>query len=240
MQLGAVKLVSTASARVKIVSGSPGTLASRPGHASHRYTNLMSEAELRAELEAIVRKRYEPSFARQLARQERLAALSDEEWWEHHMQAPSSVDPRFKAMADGAKEYMIEHRFNRRDFLNGDGPQQMIDAEVAKVMPILIQVRLERNEDGPLTEEQYHAASIRTSQNQIAHMSGLFKDAVGKQTDPQKRDFMARFAANIELDMEDMKVLADPDIKQEQLDDVTSRITERMNELAKSLRPPED
>lgn len=71
-------------------------------------------------------------------------------------------------------------------------------------------------------------------------MSDLFKDAVGKQTDPRKRDFMAKFAANIELDMEDMKVLADPDIKQEQLDDVTSKLVERMNELTKSLRPPND
>lgn len=40
--------------------------------------------------------------------------------------------------------------------------------------------------------------------------------------------------------MEDMKALADPDIKQEQLDHVTSKITERMNELTKSLRPPTD
>ncbi len=200
----------------------------------------MGDPELRAELEALVLNKYGPSFARQRERQERLAALSDEEWWEQHMQDSSAIDPRIKALVEGAKEYMIEHRFDRLRFLNGDGLQLMINTEVEKVMPTLIQVRLEHNEDGPLTEEQYNAASIRNSQTQIAHLSVLFKDAIGKQTDPRKRDFMAKVAANIERDREEIKIFADPDIKQEQLDDVTSKITERMNELTKSLRPPTD
>jgi len=50
---------------------------------------------------------------------------------------------------------------------------------------------------------------------------------------------VAKFVANVVLDMEDMKVLADPDIPQEQLKEVTSSINERLDELTKSLRPPE-
>jgi hypothetical protein len=203
----------------------------------------MGEAELRAELEAMVRKQYEPAFAQQRERQESLAALSDEEWWEQHSQALSNLDPQFKALTEGAKETMVERRFDQLNFLKGNGPQKIIDAKVDKVMPTLIQVRMELNEDGPLTEGQYHSASVRSSQEQIGRMSGLMKDAVGKQTDPRRRDIIAKLAANVELDMKDMKVLADPDITHEQLEDVTSKIAERMNELTeltKSLRPPTD
>lgn len=199
----------------------------------------MSDAQLRAELEAALHKKYGPPLALRRKRQDELAALSDEEWWEQHMQASISLDPRFNDMANGAKEYMIAHRYDRREFVNGDGLQQMIDEDVEKLMPILIQVRLERNEDGPLTEEQYHAASVRTNLDHISQLSDRFKDAVTRQTDPRRRDFMAKFAANIELDLEDLKLLAHPDIKQEQLDDVAARITERMSELTMSLRPPE-
>lgn len=99
----------------------------------------MGEAELRAELVTMVRAKYERSFAWQRERQEKLAALSDEEWWEQHKQASSSLDPRFNALPEGAKEYMIEHRFDQRDFLNGDGPHEMIDREVEKIMPALMQ-----------------------------------------------------------------------------------------------------
>lgn len=195
----------------------------------------MGETELQAELESTLRKRYMPSFAQQLKQQEELAVLSNDEWWEQHLQESSSLDPRFKTLADGVKEHMIEHRFDRLHFLKRDGWQQVFEAEVEKLLPAIVQVRLEWNEDGPLTEEQLNAALIQTSLSQFAETAGLFYDAVVKQTDPRKRDFMAKFAANLELDMQEMKVLADPDIKQDQLDEVTAKITERMNELTKSL-----
>lgn len=197
----------------------------------------MNDGDLRTELEAMLRKRYEPSFAKQRENQERLRNLSDEEWWEHHIQFSSALDSRSKALYEGAKEHMIEHRFDRLNFLAGDGLQQMIDAEVHRVMPELIRLRLELTEEGPLTEEQYQAASIRSSQRQIAEMSKTLKESVGQQTDPRMRDITAKLAAIVEQDIEDMKILENPELTHEQLDSVTTKMIQRINELTKSLRP---
>jgi hypothetical protein len=82
---------------------------------------------------------------------------------------------------------------------------------------------------------------MRSSQSRIASMAGMLKQAIGKQADPRRREILTRFSENIEADIEDMKVLSDPSaVTQEQLDEVTSKITERMNKLTESLRPPEE
>lgn len=200
----------------------------------------MSDEGLRASLEVMLHKRYERSFALQREYQERLQTLSDEEWWQQQAQALNSRDSRMEAITESAKEYMIEHRLERLKFLNGDGLQLMVQAEVEKVMPELIRLRLELNEDGPLTDEQYQAASIRSSQSQIAEMSVRLKQAVERQTDPRRRDILAMFASNVELDIEDLKALSDPEISQEQLDVVTSKMTERMNSLTASVTSKAD
>lgn len=204
---------------------------------SYPILSFISDGDLKAELEAMLRLHYEPSFVLQRQQQERLRTLTDEEWWEQQIQFLSTLDSPPKALYEGAKEYMIEHRFDLLISLDGDGLQHMIDAEVQKLMPELIRLRLELNEDGPLTAPLYLAASIRSSQSQIAEMSETLKQAVGRQTHPRIRDFMAKFAENVELDIEDMRALNDPEISQEQLDSVTSRMTDRMNELTASLKP---
>ena len=194
--------------------------------------------QLRAELEALVRKKFEPSFARKRERQERLDILSDEEWWEEHMQS-SAQNPVFKALLERDKAYLIEHRFDHLETQTGDGPQRIIDAKVERLMPILVQVRSQTNEDGPLTEEHYNACSFRQIQSQMAEQIDTLKGAVSRQTDLGRSELMTQLATNAELAMQDMNVFADPNVTQEQLEDVTSRITQRMGELNKSFFPSE-
>jgi hypothetical protein len=173
----------------------------------------MGKVELKPELEAMVRKKLEPPLARKHERQQRLDSLSDEEWWEEQMQL-SAQNPLFRALMERDKAYLIDHRFDHLQTQSGDGMQPIIDAEVERLMPILVQVRSEMNEDGPLTEAQYNACCFRRIQTQMAEQVDTLKGAVSRQTDVRRSELMTQLATNAELAMQDMSVFTDPNVTQ--------------------------
>jgi hypothetical protein len=71
-------------------------------------------------------------------------------------------------------------------------------------------------------------------------MQGKFQEAAEKASDPLRKRVLAQFATNIKMDMADSEELLDPaSVTNEGTSEFVRRITERMNKLTESMKPPE-
>lgn len=194
----------------------------------------MDEQELRAQLEAILRPKNERMVALMRERAAKEMLLSDEEWWESRQESLAQM-PFMSEMPEQFKSQMIEMRHQRYEHLKGDLAEKMVADEANKLMPVIIATREVENKTGPLTEDEYTKASIRYNQLIVDPMSARFADAALKELNPQKQELLRRLSENIKSDSEDLKLLCEPGVTEEQLQDVTQKIVERMTKLTESL-----
>jgi hypothetical protein len=200
----------------------------------------MTEFHLRNQVLERIRAKYGPALDDMRLRAEEEAALSDEEFWETRSSfLPKGADPA------EIKRYMLEHRGEQMKWYGEGGQERMMAEEADKLMPFVIQVREERGEDGPLTDDQFYQAGLRQSQASIHSMAQSLQERAETEPNPLKRKFLSMFVNNVRADEEDMKELLDPgETSEEKIEAVTERMNARLSDLTRELsdmleRPPE-
>lgn len=205
----------------------------------------MNEQEVRSQLETLVRRELELSFARQLKQEEEKALLSDEEWW-NFSKPGVSPHPLLDALWEKSKEDIIAGRHRRlhelQDPAHLDG---MVHHRVLELLPHLLQVRQESGESGPVTLEQYNSAMRDRVSAIQAESAKLLESSVAKEQVDWKRDIKAQLLANMKADNVDLQRLQDPNVTEETLQEVTATIEERMKNLTQEMlsrfpKPPPD
>jgi len=198
----------------------------------------MSEKEVSDQLEANCRSRYESAKLLKMQQRESEAHLSDDEWWEAMVadaerQNPGTVE-RMKAL----RESVIAER--HRESLTPDLIDMMVQADVARVLPHLLAHRDAEMITGPVTPDQFHAAFMIANQHHIESMAAQLRQSVDREQNPSRKAFLDQFASNVEVDLDELGRLLDPNVSEKTLSEVAMGISDRMNKLTESLKKSND
>ena len=195
----------------------------------------MNEEEVRSQLETLVRREFEFSLAKQLKREEELEHLSDEEWW--NATKLDTSNPVFDELRERIKDDLIARRHDRLKELRDPALLVgMVNSRVEQILPYLLQVRQASGESGPVTLEQYDSATQNRVSADLAESDKLFEASIVQEQVGWKREFKSQFLENMREDKKDIARLQNPDVTEEDLQDVTAKIVERMNKLTEQLR----
>ena len=100
---------------------------------------------------------------------EQRGSQTDEEWWKELIERTKSIRPQMLDIFERNKAEMIAKRFETVSSELGFR-EKMIQRRVMALLPHVTAVRLEKAEDGDLTDHQIQLAQLRQSEQVITPM----------------------------------------------------------------------
>jgi hypothetical protein len=115
--------------------------------------------------------------------------------------------------------------------------ESLAKAKAADIWPYLEQVRAERGESGPLTDDQLHIASIRQSRGSIRNSLSKMRSVIGSRGNPRLDSILAGFVEDGEADLEAMAAFEDPNLTEASFEAASAQVVERALARAKRHLP---
>lgn len=114
----------------------------------------------------------------------------------------------------------------------------VVQYELDELMPVLVKVREELGETGPLTEAQFSQASMLKDHQKIAAMSGMFRDLALSEREERKQALLMQLATHVNADLDDLRALGESNVTPEMAEDFRAKMTQRMKALTEAMLKP--
>ena len=122
----------------------------------------MDDKAIRSQLEAMLRAEDDDFVAARKVQQDRLAAMSDDEWWDQIVSQTKDIRPQMIEVFERNKTEMISGR-HKPAKQEVEFREKTIQRKTLDLLPFVMELRNEEGATGNLTKNQLHVASMRLS-----------------------------------------------------------------------------
>ena len=120
----------------------------------------MDDKAIRSQLEQMLRDEDRALVVARKKQLDEMAALSDEEWWQHLILQTKEIRPQMIEVFERNKEAMIAGR-DKPAKQEIEFREKAIQRRIQELLPFLMELRLETGATGNLTRQQFQIANER-------------------------------------------------------------------------------
>lgn len=156
------------------------------------------------------------------------AEISDDDRWKQVIEQARDLSPRLVEMLEKQRQSLIEKREQGSTLFDEEDSERAVQAEVERVLPLLIARRKESGETGPVTLDEMHLAEASAFRAGSPGHLEMMRQHIQAETDPQRKAHLREALESIE---KGFGRLTESDF---------DRVNQRAAELSKEIFPPKN